>query len=299
MTPITDTQTVEKNPILKDAMVIGKGHLGTYLRNAWGCQHWVYDMDDLTEDILKDANPSFIVNAAGKTDLNWIENNKEESFRSNVIAPLELYRRVENVFGGRIRFFMLSSGCLFDGPYDSGGKPFEPYSRVTPACFYTWTKACCDAMLFKEGLSDLIILRPRQLYSGLNSSRNTLVKLLKYEKLLNTSNSMTSVRTVRRFIEKYMGNMCRDLFIPKIFNIYEKQVTSPFQVGTLLYEAGLRNAPQLLSKNELDAFHKPKRVDTVLYDYEFENEMGDSLPNVEDELKYHINELKENLNAKK
>jgi len=55
-----------------------------------------------------------------------------------------------------------------------------------------------------------------------------------------------------------------------IWNIYDKRITTPFEVGKMLAEAGLREMPMPLEKSELDTFHKPKRVDTVLYDERFE-----------------------------
>ena len=55
-----------------------------------------------------------------------------------------------------------------------------------------------------------------------------------------------------------------------IWNIYDSGITTPFEVGKMLAEAGLRETPIPLDKSELDTFHKPKRVDTVLYDERFE-----------------------------
>ena len=55
-----------------------------------------------------------------------------------------------------------------------------------------------------------------------------------------------------------------------VWNIYDKGIITPFEVGKMLAETGLREMPQPLEKSELDIFHKPKRVDTVLYDERFE-----------------------------
>ena len=55
-----------------------------------------------------------------------------------------------------------------------------------------------------------------------------------------------------------------------IWNIYDKGIITPFEVGKILAETGLRQMPEALEKSELDTFHKPKRVDTVLYDERFE-----------------------------
>jgi hypothetical protein len=41
----------------------------------------------------------------------------------------------------------------------------------------------------------------------------------------------------------------------------------------MLSRHGMREQPQHLTKEDLDKFHKPKRVDTVLYDERFEREI--------------------------
>jgi dTDP-4-dehydrorhamnose reductase len=76
----------------------------------------------------------------------------------------------------------------------------------------------------------------------------------------------------------------------RTYNVYDLGVTSPFRVGQLLAEAGLRKEPQRIDKAELDAWHKPKRVDAVLYDRAFE--MLASPPDIEAELRRTINVLK-------
>jgi hypothetical protein len=59
-----------------------------------------------------------------------------------------------------------------------------------------------------------------------------------------------------------------------IWNIYDKGIITPYTIGVMLAEAGLREMPVVLDKSELDSFHKPRRVDTVLYDERFERLMA-------------------------
>lgn len=295
MIQTSNTESTKAKPeYLRNGLVIGKGHLGSYLRGAWGCMQWNYEMADLTQGVLDKVKPSFVVNAAGKTNLNWCEVNGTETYRCNVIEPLRIFRLVRDHFKGEVPHFNLSSGCLFDGPYSKEGKPFSPYDEVSPASLYAWTKASCDALMTADWKGNFII-RPRQLYSGVNSPRNTLTKLIGYPKLLDTDNSMTSVRTVQNTIEKILETHFAKIYVPRIFHVYEKGITSPYKVGMLLAEAGLRDKPEILTKDQLDEFHKPKRVDTVLQDLKFEEIMGDLLPTVEQELRDNIQELKRNM----
>src|SRR2546423_1779491 len=134
-------------------IIIGRGQVGTGLVAALsdqGIYHWTQDIAELsTEEIIRIA-PDGIINAAGKTDLKWCEENARETFRCNVEAPVELYQRItaQNKKSKiPIRFLHFSSGCIWDGPYDENGKPFTPVHPPTPAAYYSWTKAACDLLL--------------------------------------------------------------------------------------------------------------------------------------------------------
>lgn len=253
-------------------LIIGNGQVGSAL-SASLVEHtiesWRKDIADLSTEELIRRSPDAIINAAGKTDLKWCEENAREAFRSNVEAPVELYQRIVSVSkktATPIRFLHFSSGCIWDGPYDENGKPFTPQHPARPAAYYSWTKASCDELLLAEDSTSVAILRPRQVYSDSASPRNTISKLLRYPKLIDTPNSMSSLdcilSTVRHCLTSDDWN--------GIWNIYDSGIVTPYQVGVMLAEAGLREMPQPLTKAELDSFHKPKRVDTVLYDERFE-----------------------------
>jgi dTDP-4-dehydrorhamnose reductase len=254
-------------------IIIGRGQVGTALRDALtehDIHYWTRDIDDLSsEDIFK-INPHAIINAAGKTDLKWCEENPRETFRCNIEAPVGLYQRVSAISkkdANPIRFLHLSSGCIWDGPYDENGKPFTPNHPARPAAYYSWTKAACDLLLLKEDAEHVAILRPRQVYSSLRSPRNTISKLNSYPRLVTTPNSMSSMEIIIKTVRHCLSST-KDW--NGIWNIYDKGVPTPFLVGKMLAEAGLREMPSPLEKSELDTFHKPKRVDTVLYDERFE-----------------------------
>ena len=261
-------------------LLIGKGHLGSFLKERLSISdemHWVREMAELDATTIVRLAPEVVVNTAGKTDLSWCEANPVECFRCNVSAPLGVYRAIKEVlfsYGRPIPYVHLSSGCVWDGPYNSHGKPFGWADPPTPACFYSWTKAACDAMLLQERSTPISILRPRQVYSHLDSPRNTLAKLNRYPKLLDTPNSMTSAATIARTIEKLFEThpgLGTNLFWNRVMNVYDRGHSSPFEVGTMLAEAGKRQPPERLTKGELDGWHKPKRVDAVIEDGHFEH----------------------------
>ena len=252
-------------------LLIGRGQIGSALArdlNGFDVHVWTHDIDDLTRDALEVIAPDAVINAAGKTDLAWCEANAREAIRSNLEAPVRLYQRILKLEKS-IRFIHFSSGCVWDGPYDPDGKPFTPDSPPTPACLYSWTKAAADAMLLALNSERIAILRPRQVYSGNSYPRNSLIKLLRYPKLIDTP-----VRVCGLEVDSSDGSYAP--YLPElnnwngIWNIYDRGFTTPLAIGEMLWKAGLREQPFRISKDELDAFHKPKRVDTVLYDERFE-----------------------------
>ncbi len=278
---------------MKRIVIIGRGQVGSAL--ASGLQgfeiiQWEGDIAELSAIALDELSPFAIINAAGKTDLAWCEANALETVRSNLEAPVELYERIvthNKKNQAAIRFLHFSSGCIWDGPYDGEGKPFTPTSPVSPACLYSWTKAAGDALLLQRSAESVAVLRPRQVFSSIVSPRNTLSKLLRYPGLIDTPNSMSSVAVIIRTVETLLT---METGWNGSWNIYDKGHTTPFRVGELLAEAGLRDMPHRITKDALDTWHRPKRVDVILYDEHFERVIA---PNpVEDELRNAIEAYK-------
>ena len=249
-------------------LIVGNGQVGSALATSLAehsIEQWKKDIADLTSEDLARIAPDAVINAAGKTDLKWCDENAREAFRSNVEAPVELYQRIVQQ-PKPIRFLHFSSGCIWDGPYDQNGKPFTPSHPARPAAYYSWTKAASDLLLLAENPTSVAILRPRQVYSDAVAPRNTISKLLRYPKLIDTPNSMSSMDVITDTVKHCLSNSDWS----GIWNIYDSGIITPYQVGVMLAEAGLREQPEKFTKDELDSFHKPKRVDTVLYDERFE-----------------------------
>jgi dTDP-4-dehydrorhamnose reductase len=244
-------------------LVVGRGQLGTYLYNRFSAnpliqggrvQQWWADISHLAREHASKFD--YIINAAGKTDLKWCEENAREAFRSNVECPQHLAQL-------GVPLIHLSSGCVWDGPFENGTHGFTPYSRPTPASYYAWTKAACDALLISNLPRTTHILRPRQVFTDQPSPRNTLMKFLQYDALIDTPNSMTSAESIWRAVEYLISHPTET---GRIWNIADLGITTPYEVGVLLAQAGLRELPTILAKDQLDRWHKPKRVDTVLSD---------------------------------
>ena len=200
---------------------------------------------------------------------------------------------ISTVCNSHIKTFLnISSGCIWDGPYGEDGKPFGPDAPATPAAFYSWTKACLDALLMRDPApGGLFILRPRQVYSCEDAPRNALMKILRYESLIENHNSMTSAYTIAKTIRVLYNRLRAARFRPptkekserRILSVYDKGVFSPFEMGVALAEAGLREMPKKTGKDDLDKWLSPRRVDAVMKDELFEKWVEP--PAVEDEVK--------------
>lgn len=267
-----------------NALIIGGGHLGTFLNERLSpAHHYTGVMDHLTQEMLDAMKVDVVVNTAGKTSLEFCESNPLLAFESNVAQPLRVMRKIREQL-----YIHISSGCVWDGPYDKHGHPFGPFDQVSPACFYAWTKASCDALMLAEcGLRKVAILRPRQVYSPLPSPRNTLTKLRTYKNLIDTPNSMTSAETIAKTIE-FLAEERKTLPYPIEMNVFDLGVTTPYRVGILMHEMGLRDEPEMMTKSDLDLQLKPRRVDAVLQDDFFVYEVDP--PKIEEEMPLVVSE---------
>ncbi len=252
-------------------LIVGCGHVGNYLyHHLPESVLWPGKLADITPEVIDGLQSDVVINAAGKTDLAWCEQHRLETRQINAYAPDDLLQIVLKCHK-RVRLIHISSGCIWQGPYDSDGKPFSPNSSPTPACYYAMAKAEAERLLMEcPGMLRryFTILRPRQIYSPELSPRNTLYKLLKYPKLIDTPNSMTSIDTLLNTITAVSE---LSLVFDSPLNVSDAGWTTPYKVGVMLAEAGLRDMPQIMSKDELDSWHKPKRVDVVMQDELFDS----------------------------
>jgi dTDP-4-dehydrorhamnose reductase len=123
----------------------------------------------------------------------------------------------------------VGSGCIYEG--DNGGKGFseDDPSNFTKS-FYSRTKIwadqalseCCDS---QDGKGGILLLRLRMPFDGTEGERNLITKITKYERVLDSQNSLTYLpdffQAAKTLIEKRKTG---------VYNIVNPGSTSPYEI---------------------------------------------------------------------
>jgi dTDP-4-dehydrorhamnose reductase len=212
---------------------------------------------------LDAEKPDIVINAAGKTgrpNIDWCEDHKIETVRSNVTGPLVL---LEECAKRGIYWVHLSSGCIYAG--DNGGKGFSEEDPPNfDGSFYSRTKAWADRILLDlhddKETSGVLILRLRMPFDDELQGRNLIAKLLKYRRVLDVENSLTYIpdflEAARVLIERRRKG---------VFNVVNPGPVSPYRIMQW-YKEGMNPAHEMerLTLEQLDEVTATGRSNCVL-----------------------------------
>jgi dTDP-4-dehydrorhamnose reductase len=266
-------------------LVFGQGYIGTQYVNSDLWPDISAASADIThlsevEKAIKHASPDMVINAAGKTNLEWCRDNKIEALLVNVAGPLNLLKVCQDQ---QITMVHLSSGCIFEGT-GQAGQGFTETDTPNPGCFYAETKVMSDQALASSGYNQLLILRLRQPFGPESHQRSIITKALSFPKALTSQQSITFVpdllKATKHLLEhKQFG----------IFNITNPGSLSPYDIALLAKETlKLDQKIGTISKTEMDALDKAAnrehRVDTILNTSKLEA-TGCQLPSLEQRVK--------------
>ena len=179
----------------------------------------------LTAALRKDR-PEFLINAAGytgKPNVDACELHKTECLFGNAVLPGIV---AEACAETGVPWGHVSSGCIYNGARADGrgfGEEDPPnFSFRTNHCsFYSGTKAMGEEVL--AGRKDVYIWRLRIPFDNVENPRNYLTKLMRYDRLLEASNSLSELP---EFVAATLA--CWEKRAP--FGIYN--VTNPGHVTT-------------------------------------------------------------------
>ena len=226
--------------------VFGGGYVGSNLfkelQKSYKLESFLIDrkkLDYTNERSLREffeaCEPDYVVNCVGFTgrpNVDACEVNRESTYELNVQLPILLAKLCEEY---RASLYHISSGCIYSGynvPYNEEHVPdFGVFSDKSS--FYSMTKHAAELALAQ--FNNVKIFRIRMPFCGEHTDRNYLLKIRKYNNLLNEVNSKTYipgfVEILKKLLEtnnerptNYTLNVCNSnpLRTDQVVEIYRK-----------------------------------------------------------------------------
>lgn len=257
-------------------LVIGNGFVGKPLAEYLEADIWIKRLKEINiEDI---QGYDVIINTAAKTSIDWCEKNKLETFFTNVEDAVRLARVIKEankLYDKKTMHVFFSSACIFKS--NDTSEINTEYSIPNPQCFYTYTKLMAEELIMEIDPTTLII-RPRLLISEKSHPRNTIDKLLKYPKVINSQESATILEDMIPKVKELIDNMHgieREYVGP--FNVFNEGTISPSEIMEIFNQPHKR-----ITKKELDKMTegRAKRVSTILG-----STRTDPLPEIKERIK--------------
>ncbi|POR37296.1 Bifunctional dTDP-4-dehydrorhamnose 3,5-epimerase/dTDP-4-dehydrorhamnose reductase [Tolypocladium paradoxum] len=171
------------------------GHLKSLLQGQGKEVHVTTVRMENREAVVKElarVEPTHVLNAAGCTgrpNVDWCEDNKEATVRSNVIGVLNL---ADCCFRAGVHCTVFATGCIYqyDDAHPIGGLGYteedEPNFRGS---FYSETKGHVEPIM--KHYNNCLILRLRMPVSDNLHPRNFVTKITSYERVVDIPNSNT------------------------------------------------------------------------------------------------------------
>ncbi len=245
----------------------------------------ITDLSAIKKELDK-KKPGVVINAAGITgrpNIDWCEEHKLETVAGNVTGPLNILQACEE---RKIYWVHLGSGCIFQGE-GPDGEGWKEDDKATPPSFYSLTKYWADQILKNF---PVLILRLRLPIDIEPNPRNLIDKLLKYDKVIDTENSITIIpdllEAAKQLIDKKKTGIYHvtnpSAIKPSEIMEYYKKIVDP------------KHQFKVISEKELQGLVKTGRSNCVLNTDKLQKE-GISLKPIQERIVEVIKEYKQNL----
>lgn len=188
---------------------IGNGFISSHLKYQAIPERLQPDAKQI-RSVLEEYKPNVLVNCigfAGGRNIDGCEVDKEKTTNSNLIIPTILANECAKL---GIKMIHIGSGCinygespnlkvsLNTGPQDTGWKETDN-AKLNNSSFYSKVKYACDLAI--GSMSNVCIARIRMPISDKHNARNIITKLLAFEKVLDSPNSMTFLDDLVKVID--------------------------------------------------------------------------------------------------
>ena len=213
---------------------------------------------------IQDYKPDRIINTAGKTgtpNVDWCEDHKEETIRSNVLGLINL---IDCAFINDIHVLNWGTGCIFE--YDethklNSGIGFTEDNKPNfDKSFYSKTKGLVEQII--KFYPNTLNLRLRMPIGDDLHPRNFITKIKNYERVVNIPNSMSVLYdlipiSIDMSITKKTGiiNFTNPGTIShnEILDLYKQYIDSNFVYTNFTLEEQSKILKAGRSNNELDS----------------------------------------------
>lgn len=189
-----------------------------------------YDIKTLLS-LLKAYRPKFLINAAGytgKPNVDACELYREEAYKGNATLPDTISKACEM---SKVPWGHVSSGCIYNGYnkiFTEEDVPNFSFDRM-PCSYYSGTKAEGERRIL-DSSSSAYIWRLRIPFNHIASKRNYFQKIIDYDILLSTPNSISHI--------KDFVSACLSLYLKKcdygIYNIVNTGSITAEEISLLL-----------------------------------------------------------------
>ena len=175
------------------------------------------------------------VGYTGKPNVDACEDEKEKCWALNVTFPILLANFCLNQ---NIKLINISSGCIYDGTNLYSEEDYPDFGLDSEnSSWYSRTKHASELSL--NAFPNVYTLRVRMpICNDFNSGKNYLTKILKYNNLLEETNSKTIIEDLINVIHKIIN-------IPDIptgtYNCVNPEPLSTKEVTQILDKAGMWN----------------------------------------------------------
>lgn len=192
------------------------------------------------KDFLRAQRPDFLINAAGFTgrpNVDACELQKTDCLAGNAVLPGILREVCEDL---KLPWGHVSSGCIYTGTRADGGgfteqDPPNFSFRQNNCSFYSGCKALGEEVL--AGARQCYVWRLRIPFDCFDSPRNYITKMMKYDRLLNATNSLSHLGD---FVEACVQCRTNDVDYG-IYNLTNPGAVTTKDVVDMIRAQGLSN----------------------------------------------------------
>ena len=240
----------ERNPVIQIALLGATGHIGRVFNDqlrSRGFQVTAIRRQDCDlfvrgalEKRIAEISPDILINCGGytgKPNVDACETDKANCLAGNAVLPGVIAEACDKI---GITWGHVSSGCIFTGKRVDGAgfseqDPPNFSFRQNNCSFYSGTKALGEEIL--ADVDRCYIWRLRIPFSNIDSPRNYLSKLMRYDTLLEAENSLSELN---EFVAAALDCFALNLEFG-IYNLTNPGSVTTSEVAEMIRESGVSN----------------------------------------------------------